>query len=85
MFHFQAPGRDISFPDGVTDDGVFPGDHESRRGSLLMLRGAGQQGPLPRSPLPQTLNRGSGCGEDGAPKMTTGELAPGVIEVLVSL
>ncbi|XP_017893964.1 PREDICTED: sodium channel protein type 10 subunit alpha isoform X1 [Capra hircus] len=84
VFHFQAPGRDISFPDGVTDDGVFPGDHESRRGSLLMLRGAGQQGPLPRSPLPQTLNRGSGCGEDGAPKMTTGELAPGVIEVSAS-
>ncbi|XP_020753607.2 sodium channel protein type 10 subunit alpha isoform X2 [Odocoileus virginianus] len=83
VFHFQAPGRDISFPDGVTDDGVFPGDHESHHGSLLMLRGAGQQGPLPRSPLPQTLNRGSVHGEDGAPKMTTGELAPGVIEVPV--
>ncbi|OWK02576.1 hypothetical protein Celaphus_00010259, partial [Cervus elaphus hippelaphus] len=79
--HRMAPGRDISFPDGVTDDGVFPGDRESHHGSLLMLRGAGQQGPLPRSPLPQTLNRGSGRGEDGAPKMTTGELAPGVIEV----
>ena len=85
VFHFQAPGRDISFPDGVTDDGVFPGDHESHHGSLLMLRRASQQGPLPRSPLPQTLNCGSGRGEDGAPKMTTGELAPGVIEVSVSL
>ncbi|XP_020927336.1 sodium channel protein type 10 subunit alpha [Sus scrofa] len=81
VFHFQAPGRDISFPDGVTDDGIFPGDHESRRGSLLLGRGAGQQSPLARSPLPQTLNPGSGRGEDGHPTLPTGELAPGANEV----
>ncbi|XP_036724872.1 sodium channel protein type 10 subunit alpha isoform X2 [Balaenoptera musculus] len=81
VFHFQAPGRDISFPDGVTDDGVFPGDRESLRGSLLLGRDASQQGPLPRSPLPQTPNPGLGRGEDGPPTLPTGELAPGAIEV----
>eukprot|EP00070_Physeter_catodon_P005004 XP_007110560.2 sodium channel protein type 10 subunit alpha isoform X1 [Physeter catodon] len=84
VFHFQAPGRDISFPDGVTDDGVFPGDRESHRGSLLLGRDASQQDPLPRSPLPQTPNPGLGRGEDGLPTLPTGELAPGAIEVSAS-
>lgn len=85
VFHFQAPGRDISFPDGVTDDGVFPGDYQSHRGSLLLGRDASQQGPLPSSPLPQTPSPGLGHGEDGPPTLPTGELAPGAIEVSVSL
>ncbi|XP_032315074.1 sodium channel protein type 10 subunit alpha [Camelus ferus] len=81
VFHFQAIGRDISFPDEVTDVRIFPGDRESHRGSLLLDRGASQQGPLPGSPLPQTLNPGSGHGEDGHPTLPTGELSPGAVEV----
>nr|XP_012597610.1 sodium channel protein type 10 subunit alpha isoform X2 [Microcebus murinus] len=81
VFHFRVPGQDISLPDGVTDDGVFPGDHESRRGSLLLGGGAGQQGPRPRSPLPQLPNSGSRHGEDGHPTMPTSELVPGANEV----
>uniref|UniRef100_G3TLD9 Sodium channel protein n=1 Tax=Loxodonta africana TaxID=9785 RepID=G3TLD9_LOXAF len=81
VFHFRAPGQDISFPDGVTDDGVFPGDQESHRGSLLLGRGTGQQGSLPRSPLPQPSNPGSGHGKDGHPTLPTSELAPGAMEV----
>ncbi|XP_057560591.1 sodium channel protein type 10 subunit alpha [Hippopotamus amphibius kiboko] len=81
VFHFQAPRQDISFPDGVTDDGVFPGDRESHRGSLLLGRGAGQQGPLPKSPLPQTPKPGSRRGEDGPPTLPAGELASGAMEV----
>lgn len=85
VFHFRAPCLDTSFPDGVTDDGVFPGDRESHRGSLLLGGGAGQQGPLLRSPLPQPSNPGPGHGEDGHSTLSTGELAPGGIEVSVSL
>ncbi|XP_034517659.1 sodium channel protein type 10 subunit alpha isoform X1 [Ailuropoda melanoleuca] len=81
VFHFRAPCLDTSFPDGVTDDGVFPGDRESHRGSLLLGGGAGQQGPLLRSPLPQPSNPGPGHGEDGHSTLSTGELAPGGIEV----
>ncbi|XP_065741996.1 sodium channel protein type 10 subunit alpha [Phocoena phocoena] len=84
VFHFQAPGRDISFPDGVTDDGVFPGDYQSHRGSLLLGRDASQQGPLPSSQLAQTPSPGLGHGEDGPPTLPTGELAPGAIEVSAS-
>jgi voltage-gated sodium channel type X alpha len=85
VFHFRAPGQDISFPDGITDDGVFSGDHESHRGSLLLGRGAGQQVPLPRSPLPQPPNLGSGHEEEGHPTLPMSELAPGATDVLVSL
>ncbi|XP_014646160.1 PREDICTED: sodium channel protein type 10 subunit alpha isoform X2 [Ceratotherium simum simum] len=81
VFHFRAPGQDVSFPDGVTDDGAFPGDCESRRGSLLLGRGASQQGPLPGSPLPQPPNPSSGHGEDGHSTLPASELAPGAIEV----
>ncbi|XP_023587979.1 sodium channel protein type 10 subunit alpha isoform X1 [Trichechus manatus latirostris] len=82
VFHFLAPGQDVSFPDGITDDGVFLGDRESHRGSLLLGRGAGQQGPLPRSPLLQPSNPGLGHGEDGHPTLPTSELAPGAMEGL---
>nr|XP_020034054.1 sodium channel protein type 10 subunit alpha [Castor canadensis] len=82
VFHFRAPGQDISFPDGITDDGVFSGDHESHRGSLLLGRGAGQQVPLPRSPLPQPPNLGSGHEEEGHPTLPMSELAPGATDVL---
>lgn len=85
VFHFRTPCLDTSFPDGVTDDGVFPGDRESHRGSLLLGGGTSQQGPLLRSPLPQPSNPGSGHGEDGHSTLPTGELAPGGIEVSVSL
>lgn len=85
MFHVRAPAQDVSFPDGVIDDGAFPEGSESPRGSLLLNRGASQQGPLPTSPLPQPPNPGSGHGEDGHPTLPTGELAPGAIEVPVSL
>ncbi|KAM5233408.1 sodium channel protein type 10 subunit alpha isoform 3-T4 [Hipposideros larvatus] len=81
MFHFRAPARDGSFPEGVPDDAVFLGDRDSRRGSLLLGGGAGQQGPLPRNPLPQPTNPGSGQGEDGHPTLPTGDLGPGVTEV----
>lgn len=58
-----------------------------RRGSLLMLRGAGQQGPHSLGVhclKPSTAAQGVEKME--LPKMTTGgELAPGVIEVSVSL
>ncbi|XP_078288605.1 sodium channel protein type 10 subunit alpha isoform X2 [Panthera onca] len=81
VFHFRAPCLDASFPDGATDDGVFPGDRDSRRGSLLLGGGAGQQGPLPKSPLPQPSNPGSGLGEDRHSTLPTGELAPGGMEV----
>lgn len=85
MFHFRAPARDGSFPDGIIDDAVFLGDRDSRRGSLLLGGGAGQPRPLPRSPLPQPTNPGSGHGEDGHPTVPTGDLGPGVMEVSVSL
>ncbi|XP_070433323.1 sodium channel protein type 10 subunit alpha isoform X1 [Equus przewalskii] len=81
VFHVRAPAQDVSFPDGVIDDGAFPEGSESPRGSLLLNRGASQQGPLPTSPLPQPPNPGSGHGEDGHPTLPTGELAPGAIEV----
>ncbi|KAM6162736.1 sodium channel protein type 10 subunit alpha [Erethizon dorsatum] len=81
VFHFRTPGRDVSFPDGITDNGVFHGDHESRRGSLLLGRGAGQPGSLPRSPLPQARNPGSWHGEEGQPTLPTVELPPGATEV----
>ncbi|KAF6313448.1 sodium voltage-gated channel alpha subunit 10 [Rhinolophus ferrumequinum] len=81
VFHFRAPARDGSFPDGVIDDAVFLGDRESRRGSLLLGGGAGQPRPLPRSPLPQPTNPGSGHGEDGHPTVPTGDLGPGVVDV----
>ncbi|XP_005386634.1 PREDICTED: sodium channel protein type 10 subunit alpha isoform X4 [Chinchilla lanigera] len=81
VFHFRAPGQDVSYPDGITDDGVFHGDHESRRGSLLLGRGSGQQGPLPRSPLPQLPNPGSWHGEEGHSTRPTMELPPGATEV----
>nr|KAF6335752.1 sodium voltage-gated channel alpha subunit 10 [Pipistrellus kuhlii] len=76
VFHFRAPVRDGSFPDGVTDDGVFVGDHDSHRGSLLLGGSTNQPGPLPKSPLPQPTNAGSGPGEDGH----IGEHGPGVTE-----
>uniref|UniRef100_A0A8D2DUL3 Sodium channel protein n=1 Tax=Sciurus vulgaris TaxID=55149 RepID=A0A8D2DUL3_SCIVU len=78
MFHFRAPGRDVSFPDGITDDGVFQGDHESRRGSLLLNKVVGQQGPLPQPP-----SLGSGHGEEGYSMLPTSELVPGTTEVPV--
>ncbi|XP_013001731.1 sodium channel protein type 10 subunit alpha isoform X1 [Cavia porcellus] len=81
-FHFRAPGQDVSFPDGIADDGVFHGDHESRQGSLLLGRGAGQQGSLPRSPLPQPPNPGSRHEEEGHPTLPAIELPPGATEVL---
>uniref|UniRef100_A0A673U4I0 Sodium channel protein n=1 Tax=Suricata suricatta TaxID=37032 RepID=A0A673U4I0_SURSU len=84
MFHFRAPCQDPSFPEGATDDGVFPGDRDSHRGSLLLGGSAGQQGPFPRSPLPQPSNPGSGHGEDGHCTVPTGELAPGGLEVSAS-
>ncbi|KAG8521585.1 Sodium channel protein type 10 subunit alpha [Galemys pyrenaicus] len=82
MFLFRAPDRDISFPDGITDDGVCPGDPENRRSSLLLGGGAGQQGPLPRSPLPQPPNPGLGYGENGHSTLPAAELGSGAIEVL---
>nr|XP_004662158.2 sodium channel protein type 10 subunit alpha isoform X1 [Jaculus jaculus] len=69
MFHFRAP-------DGITDDGVFHGDHESHRSSLILGRGAGQQGHLPRSSLLQLSNPGSQHGEDRQPTLATGEFDP---------
>ncbi|XP_074168696.1 sodium channel protein type 10 subunit alpha [Rhinolophus sinicus] len=81
VFHFRAPACDGSFPDGVIDDAVFLGDRDSRRGSMLLGGGAGQPRPLPRSPLPQPTNPGSGHGEDGHPTVPTGDLGPGVMEV----
>nr|CAA63095.1 volatage-gated sodium channel [Rattus norvegicus] len=81
VFHFRAPSQDISFPDGITpDDGVFHGDQESRRGSILLGRGAGQTGPLPRSPLPQSPNPGRRHGEEGQLGVPTGELTAGAPE-----
>lgn len=85
VFHFRSPAREGSFPDGAADDGVFLGDHDSHRGSLLLGGGAGQQGTQPKSPLPQPTNRGSGHGEDGHPTLPTGELGPGVTDPSVSL
>ncbi|XP_021115486.1 sodium channel protein type 10 subunit alpha isoform X2 [Heterocephalus glaber] len=81
VFHFRAPGRDVSFPDGITDDGVFHGDHESHRDSLMLGRSARQQGPFLRSPLPQPPNPGSQHGEEGPPTLPTVELPPGATEV----
>lgn len=85
VFHFRAPGQDVSFPDGITDDGVFHGDHEGHRGSLLLSRGAGQAGPLPKSPLLRSPKSGPGHGEEGPLTLPTGELAAGGPEGLVSL
>lgn len=85
VFHFRAPGQDVSFPDGITDDGVFHGDHEGHRGSLLLSRGAGQAGPLPKSPLLRSPKPGPGHGEEGPFTLPTGELAAGGPEGLVSL
>ncbi|EGW00833.1 Sodium channel protein type 10 subunit alpha [Cricetulus griseus] len=86
VFHFRAPSQDVSFPDGITDDGVFHGDHENHRGSLLLGRGAGQAGPLPRSPLSQSPNPGPGHGEEGQLTVpTSGELATGAPEGLQAL
>ncbi|XP_052586762.1 sodium channel protein type 10 subunit alpha-like [Peromyscus californicus insignis] len=82
VFHFRAPSQDVSFPDGITDDGVFHGDHESHRGSLLLARGAGQAGPLPRSPLASSPNPGPGHREEGQLTVPTGELATGAPEDL---
>ncbi|XP_058144220.1 sodium channel protein type 10 subunit alpha [Dasypus novemcinctus] len=79
-FHFRVPGRDVSLPDSVTDDGVFFGDHEGHRSSLQPGRGAGQQLPLPRSPLPPPSSPGSGHGEDGHLTPPSSELAPGAGE-----
>lgn len=84
MFHFRAPSQDVSFPDGILDDGVFHGDQESRRSSILLGRGAGQAGPLPRSPLPQSPNPGPRRGEEGQRGVPTGELATGAPEGPVS-
>lgn len=84
VFHFRAPGQDVSFPDGITDDGVFHGDHEGHRGSLLLSRGAGQAGPLPKSPLLRSPKPGPGHGEEGPLTLPTGELAAGGPEGLVS-
>ncbi|XP_023383320.1 sodium channel protein type 10 subunit alpha [Pteropus vampyrus] len=81
VFHFRSPARDGSFPDGAADDGVFLGDHDSHRGSLLLGGGAGQQGTHPKSPLPQPTNPGSGHGEDGHPTLPTAELGPGVTDL----
>lgn len=84
VFHFRAPSQDVSFPDGIMDDGVFHGDHESHRGSLLLARGAGQAGPLPRSPLVSSPNPGPGHREEGQLTVPTGELSTGAPEDLVS-
>ncbi|XP_026635025.1 sodium channel protein type 10 subunit alpha isoform X2 [Microtus ochrogaster] len=84
VFHFRAPGQDVSFPDGITDDGVFHGDHEGHRGSLLLSRGAGQAGPLPKSPLLRSPKPGPGHGEEGPLTLPTGQLATGGPEGLVS-
>ncbi|XP_033624024.1 sodium channel protein type 10 subunit alpha isoform X3 [Fukomys damarensis] len=82
VFHFRAPGQDVSFPDGITDDGLCHGDHESHRGSLLLGRNAGQQGPLLRSPLSQPPNHGSQHGEEERPTLPAVELPPGPPEVV---
>ncbi|KAK2494435.1 hypothetical protein MC885_005761 [Smutsia gigantea] len=80
VFHFRAPGQDISLPEEATDDGVFLGDSGSHRGSLLLGGGAGQQGPLPGSPLPQPSTPGS-AHREGQPALPIRELAPGVADV----
>ncbi|XP_040596093.1 sodium channel protein type 10 subunit alpha [Mesocricetus auratus] len=81
VFHFRAPSQEVSFPDGITDDGVFHGDHENHRGSLYLGRAAGQAGPLPRSPLSQSPNPGPGHREEGQLTVPTGgELAAGAPE-----
>lgn len=85
VFHFRAPVLDGSFPDGVADDGVFLGDRDSYRGSLLLGGSTNQPGPLPKSPLPQATNPGSGREEDRHPPLPTGEHGPGVTEGSVSL
>ncbi|XP_036122393.1 sodium channel protein type 10 subunit alpha [Molossus molossus] len=77
---FRTPVGDGSFPDGVTDDAVFLGDHDSRRSSLLLGGTTSQQGPLPRSPLPQPTYPGPGHGEDGHPTSSPGELGPRLTE-----
>ncbi|XP_060241045.1 sodium channel protein type 10 subunit alpha isoform X2 [Meriones unguiculatus] len=82
VFHFRTPSQDVSFPDGAPDDGVFHGDHESRRGSLLLGRGAGQAGPLSRSSLPQSPNPGPGYGEEGQLTGPSGELGAGPLDSL---
>lgn len=84
VFHFRAPSQDVLFPDGIPDDGVFLGDHESHRGSLLQGRGTGQTGLLPRSPLPQSPKPGPGHGEERQLTGPTGELAAGPLDSLVS-
>ncbi|XP_004708736.1 sodium channel protein type 10 subunit alpha [Echinops telfairi] len=81
IFHFRAPGRDFSFPEGVTDDGVFSGDGESHRSSTLLGGSTGQKSPLPRSLLPQLSNSGSGHGEDGQYALPSNELTPGTTDV----
>ncbi|XP_049622333.1 sodium channel protein type 10 subunit alpha isoform X2 [Suncus etruscus] len=84
VFHFRVPGRDVSFPDGTTDEGVLSGDQESNRGSLLLGGSVSQQGPLPRSPLPEAPNRGSGLGEDGQTTLLASETvapASGTIDI----
>lgn len=88
VFHFRVTGRDVSFPDGTTDEGVLPGDQESHRGSLLLGGSVSQQGPLPRSPLPEAPNSGSGLGEDGQTTLLASEIvapASGTIDISVSL
>ncbi|KAM5281098.1 sodium channel protein type 10 subunit alpha [Ctenodactylus gundi] len=80
VFHFQAPARDTSFPDGIKDDGVLHGEHDSRRGSLLLSRARGQPGPLLRSPLLRPPSAGFGRGEEAQTPLPTIELTPGAAE-----
>ncbi|XP_036886347.1 sodium channel protein type 10 subunit alpha isoform X1 [Sturnira hondurensis] len=82
VFHFRAPAQEGSFPDGVTDDAVFLGDHDSRRDSLLLGGSTRQPGPPSRNPLPQPAHPGPGHGEDGHLIPPTGDHGPGVTEVL---
>ncbi|XP_006869243.1 PREDICTED: sodium channel protein type 10 subunit alpha [Chrysochloris asiatica] len=81
VFHFRTSSRDFSFPDGVIDDAVFPGDRENHRSSVLLGGSIGQQGPLPRSLLPESSNPGSQPGEDGHSMPPSSDLAPGTMEV----